>query len=178
MAASCTRCGSTMYLRSPSPTISCASCALSHSTERVFGSGRAGEEGEEEEDGAKTIQTTSSNAASFLYKFNVEPRNPDGTKIGNERHDDDVEKARATVDEPCPKCKHRVLRFYTMQLRSADEGQTVFYECEKCKHTFSQIKICTTRDLASERRSSERERENVSASKGRVIQHVLVLAPA
>mmetsp|Transcript_274 Transcript_274/g.726 ORF Transcript_274/g.726 Transcript_274/m.726 type:complete len:141 (+) Transcript_274:232-654(+) len=138
MAASCTRCGSTMYLRSPSPTISCASCALSHSTERVFGSGRAGEEGEEEEDGATTIQTTSSNAASFLYKFNVEPRNPDGTKIGNERHDDDVEKARATVDEPCPKCKHRVLRFYTMQLRSADEGQTVFYECEKCKHTFSQ----------------------------------------
>ena len=124
MAASCTRCGSTMYLRSPSPTISCASCALSHSTERVFGSGRA--------------QTTSSNAASFLYKFNVEPRNPDGTKIGNERHDDDVEKERATVDEPCPKCNHRVLRFYTMQLRSADEGQTVFYECEKCRHTFSQ----------------------------------------
>ena len=137
MAASCTRCGSTMYLRSPSPTISCASCALSHSTERVFGgSGRAGEE--EDVATIQTIQTTSSNAASFLYKFNVEPRNPDGTKIGNERHDDDVEKGRATVDEPCPKCNHRVLRFYTMQLRSADEGQTVFYECKKCRHTFSQ----------------------------------------
>lgn len=30
---------------------------------------------------------------------------------------------RATVDEPCPRCKHPVLEYYTMQLRSADEGQ-------------------------------------------------------
>ena len=44
---------------------------------------------------------------------------------------------RATVKEACPKCKHPELMYYTMQLRSADEGQTVFYECEKCGHTFS-----------------------------------------
>ena len=66
-------------------------------------------------------------------------KNPDGTKIGSERDDENVSRERrATVDEPCPKCDNHVLRFYTMQLRSADEGQTVFYECEKCKHTFSQ----------------------------------------
>ena len=46
-------------------------------------------------------------------------------------------KARATIEEPCPKCKHPVLEYYTMQLRSADEGQTVFYECQKCGHTYS-----------------------------------------
>ena len=32
-------------------------------------------------------------------------------------------RVRATVEEPCPRCKHPVLEYYTMQLRSADEGQ-------------------------------------------------------
>ena len=39
--------------------------------------------------------------------------------------------------ERCPVCDHPELRYYTMQLRSADEGQTVFYECPNCNHTFS-----------------------------------------
>ena len=47
------------------------------------------------------------------------------------------EPTRATIDEPCVKCSHEPVGYYTVQLRSVDEGQTVFYECPKCKYTWS-----------------------------------------
>lgn len=57
---------------------------------------------------------------------------------GEKSEDENAGPIRATVEEPCPKCLHPQLNFYTMQMRSADEGQTVFYECTKCQHKFSQ----------------------------------------
>ena len=36
------------------------------------------------------------------------------------------------VDEECPRCKNPQMSFYTVQLRSVDEGSTVFYKCLKC----------------------------------------------
>eukprot|EP00736_Rhodelphis_marinus_P004969 Rmarinus@m.16494 len=47
-------------------------------------------------------------------------------------------KERSTVKEECPKCHYGRMAFHTAQLRSADEGQTIFYECLKCKYKFSQ----------------------------------------
>ena len=47
------------------------------------------------------------------------------------------EPVRATIEEPCVKCGHAEVGYYTVQLRSVDEGQTVFYECPSCKHTWS-----------------------------------------
>lgn len=44
---------------------------------------------------------------------------------------------RATIEEPCPRCNHPEVGYYTVQLRSVDEGQTVFYECPQCKYTWS-----------------------------------------
>jgi len=37
------------------------------------------------------------------------------------------------VERKCPKCGNDVMSYATLQLRSADEGQTVFYTCTKCK---------------------------------------------
>jgi DNA-directed RNA polymerase I subunit RPA12 len=58
--------------------------------------------------------------------------------LGDEEDDDNNESKHATIEEPCPKCGHPELYFYTLQLRSVDEGSTVFYECPKCSHKYSQ----------------------------------------
>jgi len=39
-----------------------------------------------------------------------------------------------TVDRECSKCGYGKMSYTTLQLRSADEGQTVFFTCLKCKH--------------------------------------------
>lgn len=36
------------------------------------------------------------------------------------------------IDRKCPKCANNKMSYATLQLRSADEGQTVFYTCTKC----------------------------------------------
>ncbi|KAL5218934.1 hypothetical protein ABZP36_019618 [Zizania latifolia] len=51
--------------------------------------------------------------------------------------EEDTVAKRAMVNETCPKCRNPQLEYYTKQLRSADEGQTVFYECPECRHKFS-----------------------------------------
>lgn len=37
------------------------------------------------------------------------------------------------VERLCPKCGNDKMSYATLQLRSADEGQTVFYTCTSCK---------------------------------------------
>ncbi|KAL9894984.1 DNA-directed RNA polymerase I subunit RPA12 [Glossina fuscipes] len=37
------------------------------------------------------------------------------------------------VERKCSKCGCETMTYATLQLRSADEGQTVFYTCTKCK---------------------------------------------
>lgn len=78
--------------------------------------------------------TSVSNLRSFRMRYGLEPLVPDDNAIDEELN----KRQRATVDEACPKCGTVGLEFYTMQLRSADEGQTVFYECKECGHKYSQ----------------------------------------
>ncbi len=36
----------------------------------------------------------------------------------------------------CPKCGNKKAYFWTSQTRSADESETKFYKCTKCKHAW------------------------------------------
>lgn len=47
------------------------------------------------------------------------------------------------VERKCPKCGNDRMSYATLQLRSADEGQTVFFTCTKCKCVF----VCECRSL-------------------------------
>ena len=62
----------------------------------------------------------------------------DEMSLNNNKKDTLVQK-RSVINEPCPNesCNSTFLEFYTRQMRSVDEGQTVFYECKQCGHTFS-----------------------------------------
>jgi DNA-directed RNA polymerase I subunit RPA12 len=39
---------------------------------------------------------------------------------------------KTIMNEDCPECDSKQMYYFTRQMRSADEGQTVFYECVKC----------------------------------------------
>ena len=40
------------------------------------------------------------------------------------------------VEIRCEKCKNNKAYFWTTQTRAADESETKFYKCTKCKHTW------------------------------------------
>ena len=40
------------------------------------------------------------------------------------------------MEAECPECGHKKARFWTVQTRAADEPETKFLKCEKCKHTW------------------------------------------
>ncbi|MES1918921.1 hypothetical protein MHBO_000811 [Bonamia ostreae] len=42
--------------------------------------------------------------------------------------------ARPTVKFDCPECPSKKASYLALQMRSVDEGQTVFYECVDCGH--------------------------------------------
>lgn len=45
-------------------------------------------------------------------------------------------KEGAIINEKCPQCGNDEMHYHTLQLRSADEGATVFYTCTACGYRF------------------------------------------
>uniref|UniRef100_W8CDU1 DNA-directed RNA polymerase subunit n=1 Tax=Ceratitis capitata TaxID=7213 RepID=W8CDU1_CERCA len=53
--------------------------------------------------------------------------------FGKNKSNSDDEAEGPVVERKCSKCGHMQMSYATLQLRSADEGQTVFFTCLKCK---------------------------------------------
>ncbi|MGM5484284.1 MAG: transcription factor S [Nanobdellota archaeon] len=51
--------------------------------------------------------------------------------VGNE-----AEETMSKVEEECPKCGNNEAYYWLLQTRAGDEGETKFYKCTKCKHTW------------------------------------------
>ncbi|KAJ8688377.1 hypothetical protein QAD02_024172 [Eretmocerus hayati] len=68
-------------------------------------------------------------AMTYTIHFNDE----DTYASSKQADGDEEEPDGPIVDRKCPQCNHDKMSYATLQLRSADEGQTVFYTCIKCK---------------------------------------------
>lgn len=45
-----------------------------------------------------------------------------------------------TITAVCPQCGNREAYFWSAQTRSADESETRFFKCTKCKHTWREYR--------------------------------------
>ncbi|XP_012281172.1 DNA-directed RNA polymerase I subunit RPA12 [Orussus abietinus] len=69
-------------------------------------------------------------AMSYTLYFNAK----DAYASSKKDDDDEEDVDGPIVERRCPQCQNDQMSYATLQLRSADEGQTVFYTCTKCKY--------------------------------------------
>ncbi|RKP13050.1 transcription factor S-II-domain-containing protein [Piptocephalis cylindrospora] len=109
----CHRCGNLLESLGQSTAVTCEVCSLVHSTEQMG-----------------TLEVVTHSAPSAFPSVLKSKRGLVQQRSGEREQ-------AATIAEACPQCGAPEMSFHTMQLRSADEGQTVFYNCVKCGHKFS-----------------------------------------
>ncbi|XP_059152746.1 DNA-directed RNA polymerase I subunit RPA12-like isoform X2 [Physella acuta] len=72
---------------------------------------------------------------TFIIHFNAPKRKQKKNKEAEDLIKEELipEFQGPTVERQCSRCNHDIMIYTTRQTRSADEGQTVFYTCVKCK---------------------------------------------
>jgi len=74
----------------------------------------------------------------YTIVFNKRENLEKNKKKVDEGSDVEDEADGPIVERTCPKCGHGRMSYAALQLRSADEGQTVFFTCIKCRHKESE----------------------------------------
>lgn len=110
----CTDCGNLLDSVSSKETLDCKLCFKQYPTSNFAN--------------LKVITKSAEDAFPSTLKMK---RSVVKTSLNN----DELEEG-ATIKEKCPKCDNEEMQYHTLQLRSADEGATVFYTCTSCGHRF------------------------------------------
>ncbi|XP_033227074.1 DNA-directed RNA polymerase I subunit RPA12 [Belonocnema kinseyi] len=104
----CPDCGTILPLCPETGAVTCYSCERSWDPEKVFGSMEM----------------------SYRIPF-IDRKTCETSKRGEGENEEKPD--GPIVERQCPQCKNDKMSYATLQLRSADEGQTVFFTCTKCK---------------------------------------------
>ncbi|KAG5876198.1 hypothetical protein JTB14_001941 [Gonioctena quinquepunctata] len=72
------------------------------------------------------------------YTIHFNSREAKKKNIKEEMRNEEDADDGPVVERMCPKCGNDKMSYATLQLRSADEGQTVFYTCTSCKYKESE----------------------------------------
>ncbi|XP_013194126.1 DNA-directed RNA polymerase I subunit RPA12 [Amyelois transitella] len=103
--AFCARCGSILPLLQEFGSVKCYSCKAIYEAD---------------------------NFSNLKFKYTI---NFNTISVVSQKDSVDTDDAEGpVVERKCPKCGNDRMSYATLQLRSADEGQTVFYTCISCKY--------------------------------------------
>ncbi|CAH1963332.1 unnamed protein product [Acanthoscelides obtectus] len=106
----CSDCGSILPPLREKGGITCYSCSSAYS--------------------ANDLEVIGQSRVKYTIHFNSRDSKK---KTMKDPKDEEEAEEGPVVERKCPKCGNEKMSYATLQLRSADEGQTVFYTCTKCK---------------------------------------------
>ncbi|XP_054706162.1 DNA-directed RNA polymerase I subunit RPA12-like [Uloborus diversus] len=105
----CPECGTILPLPGIEPTVMCCGCKFKVDVKKFNGI-------------TLTYGIKYDNAGKYKKRKEKEKESEESKSMG------------PLADRQCSKCGHQGMTYATLQTRSADEGQTVFYSCPECKH--------------------------------------------
>ena len=71
-----------------------------------------------------------------VSQITVKEKMPEKKVVGKGALDSDKHTTLPVVEKKCPKCDNMKSYSWQLQMRAGDEGETAFFKCLKCKHTW------------------------------------------